>query len=243
MGRNFHAYAIGSGKTGTASIAAMFSKHYRSAHEPLPALTNQLVIEYDRGDLHPDAAATLFWARDQDLDLEMDASHPLGFIAPVFAQAIRKHDLQFIVTIRNPVTWIRSRIKYHYTVKPPAWEAFRHHFWWGWPFIWGDEDHYLYLRYGLCPVASYFKAYEKQYRLIKTHLPPERYLLIATETLNESVSSLARFLGIPPKTIEPQHVNQSPAMFDPSQSLEDGWLSEMAEEHCPTALEMWRSVK
>lgn len=43
--RRFHAYGVGMGKTGTVTLHIMFSKHYRTAHEPEQRfLVNKIVV-------------------------------------------------------------------------------------------------------------------------------------------------------------------------------------------------------
>jgi hypothetical protein len=53
--RRFHAYCIGAPKTGTTTIAAMFRRHYKAAHEPAALTTNRLVIAALEAKLKGDA--------------------------------------------------------------------------------------------------------------------------------------------------------------------------------------------
>lgn len=240
MRRKFQIFCIGSGKTGTTTVADMF-RHYRSQHEPIPALTNQIVIDVDRGNIHPAIGVKLLRQRDADLYLEVDSSHPLGMIPEVLDRAFPT--AKYIVTIRNPVDWIRSRIKYHYAVDPPSWRPFRQHFWWNkhgdWDYT--SEDDYLYHTYSLCSVSMYYEAYGRQYSRICNEIFADRMLVIRTEDLSTPVgkSRLAGLVGLPPSSLTPAHSNKNLFMMDPSGKLSDAWLLEQSQELCPTAWRMW----
>jgi hypothetical protein len=214
-------------------------QHYRAEHEPMAGMTNQLVVDTDRGDLHPDVAKSILEWRDRYLDLDFDASHPLGMIPLVLLKAVP--DAKFIVTIRDPALWIRSRIKYHYWVQPPDWVGFRQHFWYDQNQSFQKQDLYL-SDYGLCSVASYFAAYEQQYTSIIDALKFSgcSHLIIRTEDLTlNGPRRIAHLLDIPVETVRPQYKNRSVAMQDISGPLTHEWLRDQAHEYCPIAYRLW----
>jgi hypothetical protein len=104
--RKIHCFCLGAAKTGTTSLASMFASHYRAAHEPECGLVTQAVAKIlgepiaapdslDKRAEHPDIAAWLR-ARDRRLNLEVEASHPLGYMAPWLAEVFP--DAGFLIT-------------------------------------------------------------------------------------------------------------------------------------------------
>lgn len=217
-------------------------RHYRAQHEPIPSLTNQIVIDVDKGNIHPGTAVELLRRRDSDLQLEVDSSWPLGLIPGVLDMAFPQ--AKYLITIRNPVEWIRSRIKYHYAGDPPGWRPLRNHFWWNKNAANADytaEDQYLYHEYNLCSLAAYFKSYELQYARLWVAAPVDRTLVIRTEDLSTPLakSRIATHVLIPDSALQHAHSNQSPITVDPSAKLSDDYLLEKSHEHCPTAWRYW----
>lgn len=117
--RRFHSYCLGAAKTGTTSVAKAFSGAYRAEHEPDLSRTFQLIRQLRKHQL--DDIAEQLVARDKDLNLEMEASHPSIFFVPylvaLFPQA------KFIITVREPKSWLSSRLDFHYKKRTPEFAA------------------------------------------------------------------------------------------------------------------------
>jgi hypothetical protein len=207
----------------------------------MPAWTNRVAMLYNSHHISLYEARDMLSARDLDLQLEMDSSHPLGFCADVLASVFP--EAKFIVTVRDPVTWIRSRIKYHHAVNPPAWREFRNHFWACQPGSFRIEDMFL-KPLGLCSVDQYFQAYEEQYRHIWNNMPYSQMLVIKTEDLGTQLGfkRIADFLDIPVNTLVYNHSNRCPVPEDITTPLEDAWLRSRAEELCPKAYEFYNVI-
>lgn len=121
-GRKTHVYCIGAAKTGTTSIAQIYNKVYRTAHEPEVEQTTGCVMDYLSGRLSETECAKRLMARDKRLNLEMESSHPLGYFTPLLVSSFP--DAKFLVTIRDPRSWIKSRINFHLNKTPPEWEPY-----------------------------------------------------------------------------------------------------------------------
>src|SRR4051794_31876170 len=72
--RRFHAYCVGMAKSGTHSIAGLFAKNYRTAHEPEDGLLVDALLAASRKAVDAAGLARLLRARDRRLRLEMDSS-------------------------------------------------------------------------------------------------------------------------------------------------------------------------
>ena len=66
--RRFQIYCIGAAKTGTTSMASMFSGKYYAEHEPETKKTNQLVIDYLEKNISREEVSRSLINRDRRLN-------------------------------------------------------------------------------------------------------------------------------------------------------------------------------
>src|SRR6185369_15164463 len=78
--RRFHAYCIGTSKSGTHSIAEIFGGYYRVAHEPEYEQLIEMIIGASSYALSQAQMAEFVRSRDQQLKLELECSHPLFYL-------------------------------------------------------------------------------------------------------------------------------------------------------------------
>src|SRR5262245_13877986 len=78
--RSFHAYCIGTPKSGTHSIAEVFGTRYRVAHEPEYDLLIETILSASSGAIDHSRLAKFVRARDKQLNLELECSHPLFYL-------------------------------------------------------------------------------------------------------------------------------------------------------------------
>ena len=84
--RRFQAYCVGTPKSGTHSIAALFSPHYRACHEPeFLELWNKLFTVQD-GLISERELVRYVRARDKRLWLELDSSNLNFFLIDILVQ-------------------------------------------------------------------------------------------------------------------------------------------------------------
>ena len=114
--RRCQVYAVGSAKTGTHSLAAMFAPCFRARHE---AEVNSEIDLFSRkayGHCRPGEVQQWFAERSHRLWLECDVSHLHGYFAKEIAEAIP--EAKFILTLRDPYSWLDSA--FNQTLKQPA---------------------------------------------------------------------------------------------------------------------------
>jgi hypothetical protein len=217
--RRMHCFCLGAAKTGTTSLAAMFDDYYRAAHEPeVVALTTAVAKILDNSPATDSFAVThcaqkhaanldvpaWLQARDQRLNLEVEASHPLGYMAPWLPQVFP--EARFVITIRDPLSWLRSRLNFHYYKSPPEWQAYRDLIWSRWHKGYRWEE-VLLEELGLYSIDAYLAQYKEQYQLLFRHLPAHRTLLVKTGDIDNSLEKIGDFLAIDPDTITRKHAN------------------------------------
>lgn len=222
----------------------MFEPCYRSAHEPdTPALTEavaQILAAYPainrtgkeapakRGDAGIDVAA---WLRERDhrLNLEVEASHPLGYMAPWLPEVFP--EARFIITIRDPLRWLKSRLNFHYYKSPLEWQKYRDLIWGRWHQGYSSEEKVLE-ELGLYSLDAYLSQYAEQYQLLFRHLPVNRRLVVKTEELDTSIERIGNFLGIDPATISRQHANAFSHEDSVIEKLPEEFIARRIEANC-----------
>ncbi|MBV7299786.1 sulfotransferase [Enterovibrio paralichthyis] len=228
-GRKTHVYCIGAAKTGTTSIAQIYNKVYRTAHEPEVEQTTGCVMDYLSGRLSETECAKRLMARDKRLNLEMESSHPLGYFTPLLVSSFP--DAKFLVTIRDPRSWIKSRINFHLNKTPPEWKPYRDFIWARHHTGFSKEEQYLEAL-GLFSLEAYLKQYAEQYRIIFDAVPEERLMVLKTSEISESVGRISDFVGYEGKALAPVHTNKLADSVKIHEKIPPEFIDAKVEECC-----------
>ncbi|QXD16173.1 hypothetical protein GQ464_004260 [Rhodocaloribacter litoris] len=117
--RNFQVYCVGAPRSGTKSLAALFARVCRAAHEPLTRPTLKLVTDFEEGRFDRKTIEKMLIGRDRFLSLEMESSHYLYPLTPVLLDLFEES--KFILTTRDPMKWLRSMINKSVSTKRDNW--------------------------------------------------------------------------------------------------------------------------
>lgn len=232
--RRFQAYCVGAAKTGTTTVGEMFSFAYRSVHEAEAQRTNHLVIQHLEGQIGETELEAILRERDRRLHLEIESAHPLGYLAGTLARIFP--DSRFIVTIREPLSWLRSRLNYHYKAKPPEWEEYRDYFWVHRQKEYAPEEAPLQ-RFGLCSLDIYLGQYADHYARVFASVPEARRITVRTSEINPRAAELARFVGADPSRVRPSHSKRSDNQIDPLSEMDEAFVKERVLHHCRPLIE------
>jgi hypothetical protein len=143
--------------------------------------------------------------RDQKLKLDVEASHPLGYVAPILVETFPT--AKFVITVRNVRDWLKSRLDFHKIKQPREWEHYRNYIWSKGHSSFSPEEEVL-KEHGLYSLDAYLKQYIEQYTILFNSLPRDRTLIVNTDELNQSIEPLSHFLNIDKRTIQHKHMNQ-----------------------------------
>lgn len=242
--RKIHCFCLGAAKTGTTSLAEMFKLCYRSAHEPETVALTEAVARVlnNSGSVKPalqdpnratscgdfDVAAWLL-ARDRRLNLEVEASHPLGYMAPWLPRVFP--DARFLITLRDPLPWLKSRLNFHLYKSPPEWRQYRDLIWGRWHRGYAPEEKHLE-GLGLYSIDAYLAQYAEQYRMLFRNLPAHRRQLVKTEELDTSLDKIAAFLEIEPTSISRRHANAMPREESVIDQLPTDFVAARIQANC-----------
>jgi hypothetical protein len=228
--RRFQAYCIGSAKSGTHSLAAIFACGYASRHEAEHSRMIRAAIARADGSRKESALRCYLIRRDRRLCLEMDSSQLNGVFADLLADSFPQ--ARFVLTIRDCYSFLDSVIN-HQLARPASdsWKQFRE-------LRFGGFEHSAHARIlaerGLYPLDGYLAYWARHNTRALEQVPPERLLVIRTHEIRQSIPRLAEFLDIPAETIDASQSHAYPAAgrFGIVAQIDRGFLDDRIEAHC-----------
>lgn len=240
--RGFQAMSIGTPKSGTTSVARLFHPGFRSDHEPerRPFVTE--MQRHFRGAIDDDEWIRFLRRRDRELWLELESNCFLGYRPDLVLQAFPQ--ARFVLTVREPRSWLRSMIDNHIDYPPRAGTGMR---------LWHDvffrpeeqsftpgesalRDHDLY------PARTYLTYWVAHNQSVLEAVPADRLLILGTREITPRASELARFLGIEASrlNLEKSHANTTPIRHGVFDTLDPGWIEAQVEELCRDLIVRWK---
>jgi hypothetical protein len=233
--RRFHAYALGTVKSGTHSWFGLFARRYRAFHEMEPRRLVRFAIEVERGE-HSSAAIDAFLrTRDRRFRPELHASHVdavfVDRLAALFPEA------RFLISTRSPASWLDSWINHELGAQP------RPHEWNRWREITfpRSQGHHppeeaLLADLGLAPLGCYLGYWSRHHDRILGAVERDRLLVVPTRDLRDRVSEIAGFLGVRAHTLDPSHghayATPTRQRFGLLEYLPADHLRRQIQEHC-----------
>ena len=237
--RRFRAYNVGIAKSGTTSIAGIFSK-YRAAHEFMFPETTKAISDYKTGLISREEFVDFVHARDQKGNLEMDSS---SFNFNYVDILVDKYpDAKFIATIRDCYSWLDSMLNMLLVLDIKDWmidfgsrsfgiRVTR-------DMISSRENIIRALPHMLDGLLKYW-AEGQQFTM--DNLPMESSLVIRTDEISESLERIAHFLGVPVDTLSPEqsHLFKAAKKFNILYDMDFNLLQEKFQMHCATLMQKY----
>lgn len=234
--RRFHAFGVGAGKSGTTSLARVLRSEYRAAHEAGADDLIRHIRLRSAGKLTDREWRRYVARRDRRLWLEMESSQLLAEIIDVLVE--RFPEARFVLTIRHPYPWLVSAVTHELT--QPIDEEWR---WWA-DYRYGRidrdrlEERSLTER-GLYNLDAYLDFWVRHNQRVLDTVPSSRLLVIRTDSLSARLPDLARFLGVPPETLDhsASHEGRSRQAADVLSELDPDYVARQIRERCGPLLE------
>ncbi len=222
-------FGVGDEKTGTHSLAGLFGA-YRAEHEPEAHDLRPLIERHLRGELPAGTLERYFAGKERRLHLQVDSSFLNGevidLLVPCYPAA------SYVLTVREPRSWLDSKINQMITYKSPRWlelRALRH----GPPEGHPPEEEPLAAR-GLPTLDGFLAEYARHNRRVVEHVPPDQLLVLRTQDIRARADRLAAFAGVPVDTLnlERSHEFQGPVKHHVLDELDQGYLDAKIDQHC-----------
>ena len=209
--RQMRVFCIGTPKSGTTSIARIFAEGYRWDHEP-DVRTNCRVLNRHYKDRISDEEYLRFLRRrDRQFWLDVESNCFLGYRPDLLLEAFP--EARFILPIRDPRSWLHSMLNAHVQFPPEPGTGFRdfHEVFFPDDGVPHRPDEAPLAERGLYPIRRYLDYWLRHNRTILETIPAKQLLLLRTESISESLDSIASFLGVPEDTlgVKTTHANRT----------------------------------
>jgi hypothetical protein len=237
--RRFHAFGVALPKTGTHSLAAVFSR-YRAWHEPDRDYYAQIVVGRTTGELSDSATLDLLRQLDRRWWLELNSSWLnyffLDLLLAEYPQA------KFVLTIRDCYSWLDSMFNQvlarSHADSPQLAEFYR---WYADILVPGsheDGDRVLAER-RLWPLDAWLRFWNQHNTRILALVPRERLLVVRTQDIRREIPRLAEFLGVPPDTLDAgrTHEHKAEAKFGLVSDIDENYLHARVAARCGDLME------
>jgi len=232
--RRFHAYSVGTAKSGTTSIASIFAANYRSAHEPDERELIDHILSYES----PEAVGPFaVGARDRRLRLELDSSQLNIFIVPDLVRVFP--DARFILTMRDCFSWLDSFINHSLSrTCNERWRRMR-----DFRFRRGTLKHppqeKALADHGLYTLEGYFSYWAFHNRRALEMIPCDRLLVVKATQISQALPRLAEFVSVPLDTLSAWASHANPALVSHNllAELPIDHLNRVARAHCAPIME------
>ncbi len=230
--RRFQAYCLGTNKSGTHSIASMFAKYYKSAHETSHGTLINRFLDWKDGKLEEEAFQKSLLNHEKYAWLEMDSSHVhieyVDLLVNLFPEA------KFILTIRDCYSWLDSYL--NHSLNYPLYESWAklHNWRYGHAESSYSSTEKILYEAGFHPLENYFAAWTIHNQRALSFIPPERLLILRTFEITKSVDRISDFLRIPATTLDTKmtHSFQAPKKHHLLAQIDSDYIREKAEEYC-----------
>jgi hypothetical protein len=222
-------FGVGDEKTGTHSLAGLFSA-YRAEHEPEVHDLRPCVEAHLRGELPAGTLERYFADKEERLHLEVDSSFLNGEVIDLLVPCYP--DAKYVLTVREPRSWLDSKINQMVTFKSPRWielRALRH----GAPEGHPPEEAPLAER-GLPTLDGFLAEYAQHNRRIVAAVRPAQLLVLRTQDIRDRADVLAAFAGVPVDSLnlERSHEFQGPVKHHVLEELDQAYLDAKIDQHC-----------
>ena len=237
--RRAHLYCIGTAKSGTHSVAALFGNSLRSAHEADHETMIETVLDLANGRMSPSDVRRYLARRDKRLWLEIDSSQINFFVVEDLVSLFP--DSKFVLTIRDPYRWLDSLIN-HQLSRPVSrmWQQFRDY-----RFRAGDLAHppgeAALRERGLYTLDGYLSYWARHNQCVLATVPAERLLIVDTDRISQEVGRIATFAGVPARAADraSSHAFKAKAKYGVLDEIDPDYLRARVQANCGPLLKTY----
>ncbi len=231
--RRAQVFCVGTAKSGTHSVASMFSKNVRTGHEKEALKFIDAFFRQKEGKITEREYRDWLAARDREMALEIDSSWFHGLIVDFLASEFP--NARFILTIRDGYSWLNSEFKrvLHTPSRQPQRVRMREFVYNGAVTNYVPEEQVL-KEMGLYPVDNYLARWAAHNEKVLATVPPECLLVVRTEQIGARAFEIADFAGLPRGTIRLQrtHEYRNPVQREIIRELNPKFVDQKVEQHC-----------
>ncbi len=231
--RRAQVFCVGTAKSGTHSVASMFSKNVRTGHEKEALEFIDAFFRWHEKKMTEREYRDWLVTRDREMALEIDSSWFHGLIVDLLASEFP--EARFVLTIRDCYSWLNSEFKrvLHTPSQQPQRVKMREFVYNGAVTTYAPEERVL-KENGLYPVDNYLARWAAHNEKVLAAVPRERLLVVRTEQIGARAFEIADFAGLPRYTVQLQrtHEYRNPVQREIIRELDPKFLEQKVEQHC-----------
>jgi hypothetical protein len=227
--RQTHLYCVGTAKSGTHSIAAIFSQRLATAHEvEAHALIDMILAD------PADRARIRRHLRDRHrrLKLEIDSSQLNYFVLDELIELFPR--ARFLLTIRNPYHWLDSFMNHQLgRGASDHWKALRDFRFARTAYEHPREEKAL-KEQGLYTLDGYLSYWAEHNHTVLRQVPNERLLVVRTDEIDTRARDIASFAGVPDSYINTDYSHSFKAVVKLGvlEAIDRSYLDSKIDQHC-----------
>lgn len=231
--RSFHAYCVGTAKSGTHSLAAMFDESFRAAHEPQGCLLIYLKKLYLEGNIDKQQVHKVLKQRDVRLNLDLESSDFAGYYIKELEEIFPNS--KFILPIRDCYSFLDSIINHQINnpiKKNNAWGIGR-------DINYTHSNSQFFLKNnplddkaGLYSVYGYLRYWADRNLDALNNIPSHKLFALKTGEIKEKKEMLARFLGANPASVSivKSHSFKAPMKYNMLSKFDCDYIESIVDE-------------
>ena len=230
--RKAHLYCVGTAKSGTHSIAAIFGNQLRVAHEAESSEVIDIILDLAAGRIGDDSLRRYIIRRDRRLWLDIDSSQLNFYMLEKLVELFP--DAKFILTIRYPIAWLDSFINHQLSRRGrDHWRRLRDLRYRPDIYSHPDEERVLQEK-GLYTLDGYLSYWAHHNSTVIDTVPPDRLLIVRTDRISETTDEIVSFSGIPADSFKrgASHIPSAKKKLHVLDELDRSYLAQKVNEHC-----------
>lgn len=228
--RRLRLFGVGSPKSGTHSLEAVFAENYRSAHEPEALVLVDLLVAVAEGRTGEDDLRRYLRSRERRLRLEVNCAGLNGLVVDQLVEVVPT--ARFVLTLRDPYDWLASMIDHSLRGDPaPGYLRLRH------LRYQGDRVHPREEKdladNGLFTLDGYLHSWAERNERALAVVPANRLLVVRTDQLGERLGDIAAFAGVPLESLDATRTHEyaAPERSGLLDQLDPAYVRQRVEYH------------
>lgn len=225
-------FCVGTAKSGTHSIAALFDSPVRSKHEVENSELLKKILALSAGNLSNGELGRYIRQRDRRLALDVDSSQLNFFLLEAILEQFRT--ARFLLTIRDPYSWLSSFINDSLRRQTTEnWMRLRDLRFRANLFTHPSEEQIL-KQHGLYTLDGYLSYWAMHNDKVLSLVPADRLLVVRTDEITRRAYEIADFAGLSRSYVRPErsHEFKNPKEFGVLEKIDRSYLENKISSHC-----------
>ena len=228
--RKCRLYVVGTGKSGTTSLAHMFNHTVVARHEPMQSEVVQALQDLHKGRIDRADLRALVLRRDKEYYADVNSAGLNATFVDILLEEFP--DALFLLTMRDPYSWLDSlfnMIMNSTTLQERKRKALHRELQLKHP----PEEQSLEAE-GLPTLNISFARWNQRNQKVLSTVPEHRLLIVKTRDITKRAYEIADFAGLPRSSIQlsRSHQHKAPRKHHLLEGIDRKYLDMKVQEHC-----------